>query len=153
MSTFNKRKSTVTCESVQDQLSPYIDGELSELERELTQSHLLECRVCRKELNQLKVLDWNLRFEDEIDIPNELVRLREESIDKLFVEKNKVAGRPIKHHPIIEQQQKNWKQMTRFMEYLPGKKILQQTGEQMGSKINQQLSTTSKKLLKKMIGF
>ena len=42
------------CHKVQGLLSPYIDGQIGSSERDMVESHLEECQVCRRELDSLR---------------------------------------------------------------------------------------------------
>lgn len=44
----------MTCKQIQSQLSAYIDGDLSTIEKEQVEAHLADCPVCHKELADLK---------------------------------------------------------------------------------------------------
>lgn len=44
----------ITCEQISPLLSAYLDGELSQAERETVEWHLRECEVCRSELKELE---------------------------------------------------------------------------------------------------
>ena len=45
-------------EKYSDLLHQYIDGALEPLENIILSEHLAGCQSCRRELNQLKLLDW-----------------------------------------------------------------------------------------------
>jgi hypothetical protein len=63
-------------------LHEYIDGELAPLEVQILEEHLKSCSECRKELNQLKILDWDLHHQDAIEVPYEqLAQLRKSTFD------------------------------------------------------------------------
>ena len=53
-------------------LNDYLDDQLSSLEKMLVEEHITSCSACRRELNQLKLLDWELRHQPGIDLPPEL---------------------------------------------------------------------------------
>ena len=59
-------------EKFQDLLELYIDGELEPLEALILEDHLADCRSCRRELNQLKLIDWDLKHQPAIETPPEL---------------------------------------------------------------------------------
>ncbi len=67
-------------------LQLYIDGEISPLETILIEEHLPSCRSCRIELNQLKLLDWDLNRQPTVEIPQELAEIR------VMVVKNHLAA-------------------------------------------------------------
>jgi len=149
--TLNRINTEISCKAIQELMSSYIDGELQDIEKEIINSHTANCAVCRAEFNQIKLLDWNLRFEDKIEIPDELAKLREQTIAKLI--SKDVARHNNKKRSIYELQQRNFKRMTSFIGFLPGSKIIKETSVKIESAINQQVANTSKTLIKKMIGF
>lgn len=57
-------------------LNDYLDDQLSSLEKMLVEEHLMSCGACRRELNQLKLLDWELRHQPGIELPLELAGCR-----------------------------------------------------------------------------
>jgi anti-sigma factor RsiW len=59
-----------------DLLHQYIDGELGPLEKIILEEHLLSCPASRRELNQLKLLDWELKHQPVIELPAELASCR-----------------------------------------------------------------------------
>ncbi len=67
-----------------DLLQQYIDREINPLEKMLLEEHLLSCRTCRQELNQLKLLDWELKHESAIEVPAELAAYRMAAIKTHF---------------------------------------------------------------------
>lgn len=76
-------------------LQDYIDGSIGSLEKLVLEEHLRVCPDCRKELNRLKLLDWDLKnyFVEEaaIPVPDELAVLREASLS-LFLGQEKAAA-------------------------------------------------------------
>lgn len=59
-----------------DLLQQYIDGALEPLEKIILAEHLSECHRCRRELNQLKLLDWDMKHEPVTKPPAELAAYR-----------------------------------------------------------------------------
>ena len=59
-----------------DLLHQYLDGELGPLEKIILEEHLLSCPAARRELNQLKLLDWELKHQPAIEVPAELAACR-----------------------------------------------------------------------------
>ena len=55
-----------------DLLEQFIDGELEPVEALILNEHLTGCRSCRQMLNQLKLIDWDLRHQPVIEVPPEL---------------------------------------------------------------------------------
>lgn len=73
-------------------LQDYIDGTIEPLERVVLEEHLRVCADCRKELNRLKLIDWDLKnfFAEtgEIPVPEELAVLRDASIGLFLAEED-----------------------------------------------------------------
>jgi anti-sigma factor RsiW len=63
-------------EKYTDLLQEYIDGALEPLEKIILAEHLADCHRCRRELNQLKLLDWDIKHEPVIEPPAELSAYR-----------------------------------------------------------------------------
>ncbi|OEH84256.1 hypothetical protein BHU72_10600 [Desulfuribacillus stibiiarsenatis] len=152
------------CIGVQEQLSAYIDKKVSNIEKTLINNHLKTCPDCRYVLNQLKLVDWNLRNEDEIEIPAiELEMLRKSTIDAEMStpEKNSITktntnqsnrtthtfnGNKNKNKKqntmqkttfatVYEIQQRNIRKATMFTEFIPGLNKSGQLVQYTGKKI------------------
>jgi anti-sigma factor RsiW len=59
-------------EKFQDLLEQYIDGELEPVKALMLSEHLAGCRSCRQILNQLKLIDWDLKHQPVAEVPPEL---------------------------------------------------------------------------------
>lgn len=59
-----------------DLLQLYVDGEINPLVAILLQEHLSSCPVCRRELNQFKLLEWELSHQPTVEVPDELAAYR-----------------------------------------------------------------------------
>ncbi len=59
-------------EKFHDLLEQYIDGELEPVETLILSEHLAGCRSCRQMLNQLKLIDWDLKHQLAVEVPPEL---------------------------------------------------------------------------------
>jgi len=57
-------------------LQEYIDGELDFLKSIILVEHLVSCQNCRRELNQLKLMDWDLKHQPLVEVPLELESYR-----------------------------------------------------------------------------
>jgi hypothetical protein len=73
-------------------LQDYIDGTIEPLERVVLEEHLRVCADCRKELNRLKLIDWDLKnyFLEAGKIPvlEELAVIRDVSIGLFLAEED-----------------------------------------------------------------
>lgn len=63
-------------EKFNDLLQQYIDGDLGDLETIILEEHLAVCQACRRELNQLKLMDWDLKHQPAVEVPPELASFR-----------------------------------------------------------------------------
>lgn len=59
-------------EKFHDLLEQFIDGELEPVEALFLSEHLAGCRSCRQMLNQLKLIDWDLKHQPVVEVPPEL---------------------------------------------------------------------------------
>jgi anti-sigma factor RsiW len=59
-----------------DLLQQYIDRDLGALEAMILEEHLSDCQTCRRELNQLKLMDWDLQHQPVVELPSELAVMR-----------------------------------------------------------------------------
>ena len=66
------------CRMDPDLLQEYIDGTIGTLEKVVLEEHLRVCPDCQRELNRLKIMDWDLGefFEEKTALPPELSVLR-----------------------------------------------------------------------------
>lgn len=67
-------------DKIHDLLHQYIDDELELLEAIILEEHLSTCQSCRKLLNQLKLMDWDLKRQPVVDLPPELIVCRKAAI-------------------------------------------------------------------------
>ncbi|UNC92913.1 anti-sigma factor family protein [Candidatus Contubernalis alkaliaceticus] len=118
------------CESYNILLQSFIDGELSQLELIFLEDHLSSCRDCRRELNRLKILDWDLKNQfREIQAPPELSQLREKCMDEYLTPQEMKKEKSEKGIDVWELHYRNLKKTVGFMRYLPGSKVLQNVVE------------------------
>ncbi|NAY91433.1 hypothetical protein GTQ34_05835 [Muricauda sp. JGD-17] len=73
---------------VKDRLPDYLDNVLSQKEKNAVEQHLKECQVCRKELEELRIL-FKAMDEDHIEVPTE--RLKTNFEHALEREKNSMG--------------------------------------------------------------
>lgn len=78
------------CRMDLDLLQYYIDRTIDPLEKIILEEHLRMCPDCRKELNRLKLIDWDLKSyfsqKEDVPVPEELAVLREASIRRFLKE-------------------------------------------------------------------
>lgn len=70
-------------------IQQYVDREINPLEKMMLEEHLRSCRTCRRELNQLKLLDWELKHQPAVELPPELAAYRMAALENHFA-----AGEP-----------------------------------------------------------
>lgn len=99
-------------EKFQDLLELYIDGELEPLEALILEDHLADCRSCRRELNQLKLIDWDLKHQPAVETPPELAIYRSAAI------KAHLAG--VKEAQASARQQEKWRLQQHVKQYAFG---------------------------------
>lgn len=116
------------CELNKDLLHEYVDRELTALEAQLLEEHLKTCPECRRELNQLKILDWDFRFQDHIDIPyQQLADLREITFDHCF-EDLAAAQDNNSLMDVYKIQTSSMKLAVNYMQFLPGASLMKTAG-------------------------
>ncbi len=128
------------CRKYYNMLQSFIDGELSQLELIILEDHLSSCRDCRKELNRLKVLDWDLKNQfDEIQVPPELSETREKFMDEYLTSQKTKKGKSEKGIDLWELQYRNLKKTLGFMRFLPGSKVVKNAVENQQKAIKKSL--------------
>lgn len=73
------------CRIKPELLQEYLDGILDPLENIVLAEHLRTCEDCQKELNSLKVIDWDLnRFfrEEGAAVPPEVAQIRSRVVEE-----------------------------------------------------------------------
>lgn len=72
------------CRVRHEQLQEYLDGTLDPLVKIVLAEHLRTCEDCQKELNSLKIIDWDLEhfFLKEIDVPPEVSQVRSRVVEE-----------------------------------------------------------------------
>lgn len=59
----------MTCQEIQDLLSPYLDGEVTSLEKQAVEKHIRLCAACRQELNDLKEVISVMQSLKDVPLP------------------------------------------------------------------------------------
>ncbi|KUO53131.1 MAG: hypothetical protein APF76_03570 [Desulfitibacter sp. BRH_c19] len=137
------------CKMDKDLLQKYIDKDIAPLEKIVLENHLLSCPECRKDINQLKVMDWDLNNLDIPEVPKELASIRSSALDTYFVALDK-EDTSFESKDILNFQYKNLKNTVSFINYLPGKKMVQNAFKKTTTSSNRE--TKNKSLLSKIIG-
>lgn len=116
------------CDLNKELLQEYMDGELTTLEAQLLEEHLKICSDCRKELNQLKILDWDYRFHTQLDIPHHQIdHLRTTTFDRCFSE---LVSSPENASlaDVYKIQTSSMKLAVNYMQFLPGASLIKTAG-------------------------
>ena len=72
----------MNCEQMNELLSAWLDGELSETERRQMQAHLEQCAQCRALFEQLQALHTSFSDLDEISAPEGFAQRVMEQVEK-----------------------------------------------------------------------
>jgi len=137
------------CNLDKDLLQKYIDKDIEPLEKILLDNHLANCSQCRKDLNQLKIMEWDLHNIDLPKVPKDLTTVRNAALDKYF---ETINGNETSFGAknIINIQYSSLKHIINFVNYLPGKKIV--TGSAKKAIAKNTKKAKNKSLLSKIIG-
>jgi hypothetical protein len=128
------------CNFNKDLLHEYLDQELEPLLAIILEEHLAVCSECRKELNQLKVLDWDLRFANHFEIPeDELKELRSRTLDICFDTEEKDDNWLFDLYKI---QTYALSYAVNYVKYIPGTSLLKKTGLASGRMLSKKLLPT-----------
>ncbi len=127
-----------------DMLQAYLDRELEPQLIEKLTSHLTECRECRRELSQLKLMWLELAQEEEIDLPPELPFLRQQAIS---------AGRVLSQMPDEEfsywrTQKQAWEPFALAVSRIPGTQTVGNAAKMIGQSVPMALGALGRKGLK-----
>jgi len=137
------------CNIDKDLLQKYLDKDIDPLEKILLENHLLNCSQCRKDLNQLKIMEWDLNNIDLAKAPKDLANVRNTVLDKCFETIDK-RDNSLTSKDIIDLQYKNLKNTVSFINYIPGKTIVESAFKKATTKDTKE--TKSKSLISKIIG-
>ena len=137
------------CNLDKNLLQSYIDKTIGSLEKILLENHLTNCPQCRKDLNQLKIMEWDLNNIDLPKIPKDLAAVRNAALDKYFetIDENETS---FGTKDIVNLQYSNLKHIISFVNYIPGKKIVENSVKKTTTKNTNQAK--NKSLLSKIIG-
>ena len=75
-------------------LQRYIDRELNSLGKIILEEHLANCQDCRRELNHLKLMDWDLKHQIAVEVPPELKSYRMAAINAHLADKRTIENNP-----------------------------------------------------------
>lgn len=118
-------------------LHEYLDQELEPLLAIILEEHLAICSECRKELNQLKLLDWDLRFADRFEIPKvEMKELRSKTLDICFDAREKEDNSLFDLYKI---QTHALSYAVNYVKYIPGTGLIKKTGLASGQLLRKKL--------------
>lgn len=116
------------CNFNQDLLHEYLDHELDPLMQIILEEHLAVCPDCQRELNQLKILDWDLRFADQMEIPQEeLKEIRHMILDQCFSGEAKKAQNSLLN--VYRRQTQAAGYAVNYVQFIPGASLLKKSGQ------------------------
>ena len=127
------------CSFNQNLLHEYLDHELDPLLEIILEEHLAICPECNKELNQLKVLDWDLRNTAKTEIPEEMLKaIRTMALDRCFPADENEAQSSLLDIYRIQSRAAGY--ALNYVQYIPGADLLKKTGQAsvqyLGKKLN-----------------
>lgn len=111
----------MNCTIDKDILHLYIDGQLNPIEKLILQEHLAICPQCSMELNQLKILEWDLKNDMDIVFPSELKDIREALVNQCSGEETRPG---LEMKDIYRLQYSTMKHSLSFVNYLPGRRLV-----------------------------
>ncbi len=111
-----------------DLLNDYLDDQLDSLETLLVEEHLNSCAECKRELNQLKLLDWELKHQPEIDLPPELMEVRIAAIKNYLKSYESLQGNS-RVRDFLELQVSIMSNTSRFLSLNPINQVLNRTAK------------------------
>lgn len=108
------------CELQEDILQEYLDGELGKLESLVLEEHLRTCPDCRRELNRLKILDWDLRklYKQDLPQPGELSGVLERALRQCCAAEESQEG--ISFRDVVALQVSTFNNAFQFLRMIPG---------------------------------
>ncbi|MDD3270171.1 MAG: zf-HC2 domain-containing protein [Syntrophomonadaceae bacterium] len=116
------------CNFNQDLLHEYLDHELDPLMQIILEEHLAVCPDCQRELNQLKILDWDLRFADQMEIPKEeLAKIRNRALEQCFADEKKLTQNSLRDAYRIQTQAAGY--AVNYLHFIPGASLLKKSGQ------------------------
>jgi len=126
-------------------LQALLDDTLDPIEKLFVDEHLKICPECRKELNELKLLFWDLsdKFTYEIELPPELDQLK-----GILLEQVSEPSSQSTFTTLVEIQRKNIKSASKFLDYVPGVKASNNLAKESLKATPSALKLVSKGLLK-----
>ncbi|MEA1962072.1 MAG: zf-HC2 domain-containing protein [Bacillota bacterium] len=118
------------CNIDDDLLQSYIDHDLNEVEKLLFEEHLKGCNDCRRKLNQLKLVDWELFHQPLIEVPEQLADIREKALNKCF-EELEIEETNFGIRDVMSVQAATVKGAAQFVRYIPGQAVIRLISEEV----------------------
>jgi hypothetical protein len=105
------------CKLDKNLLQDYIEGSIDRLEYIFVREHIRTCSECRKEVNRLKLLFWELENKSNYDviIPTELEQLKDHILEEVLNGEDKSSTVMIR-----EIHRKRRKMSNQYLDYVPG---------------------------------
>lgn len=127
-----------------DLLQEYVDGRINPLEKILLEEHLPSCRLCRRELNQLKLLDWELKHQPAFEVPAELAARRMEAVNT-YLAAVPTGQRDVTRKQLWQLQVQIVRHSTSFMSYNPVNRALNRSLKSTFSRVGRVAGAVLKK--------
>jgi len=122
-----------------------IDREIHPLERLTLVEHLHSCRKCRRELNQLKLLDWELNHQPDIELPPELAACRWAVLNSHFAVREPPQRKSSLSSDLWQMQLQTISYATKFIGLNPVNRTLNQAFRRSFSLLGKMAVTSLKK--------
>jgi hypothetical protein len=107
----------MACSIDTEYIQKYIEGTLDPLEDIIIQEHIRNCPDCKKELNEMKLLLWELAHIEgmEIDVPAEAAGIRINVLANLDTISKRVGLKDL-----ISLQKHVYKSSVKYLSFIPG---------------------------------
>ncbi len=129
-------------------LQDYLEGTIDPFEKIIVEGHLSECRACRRELSELKLMLWELgnKSNYEVEYPEELNGMSEGLINRVLgIEEKGIARK------VVDIQLNNLRQSTKIIEYIPGAKQTPEIMKKASKGLSKGIARGVKKGIKKIV--
>ena len=95
-------------------LQEYLDNSISHCEKILLEEHLKYCKKCRNLLVEMKLLFWELDYEEKITLPDELHHLQTKVLDQICTSSS------VNMNTLIKLQVNICEKSSIFLKFVPG---------------------------------
>lgn len=110
------------CKVDEDMIQQYLEGELGRLESIIMEEHLKECKKCRKELTEMKLLMFELEGLGEVAVPDEAEKVRRKVIDSIS---HSPDSGPFSIKKMMDIQKAILKSSSLYIKFIPGTHLIE----------------------------